>query len=1832
MGSLTNCLKLVGLHKIESGSIISAAGAYRKKGLGVKESTTGAVRDAINATETERNSIVSQIRKQLPEYFEADIDVKAQEAATSPTSEAPMPTDAQIKAGTYKKGHVKKKVKEPWEMTRDEFVGETGERYFVEKQYPGEKGDLFLRFTKQPFKDIENKKSRWYEPGIDEETAKIEGYLYDKNIGEYYKEHSGLSGHELDALTLPEAIKEIKKGGYWRDIDSDSYAIYEDTGRIVAQDTPEGNTFEPYKVLFQSKKDINSFASGNPAEDHKIFIKQALSENKPVPESVLKDYPELKVKPKKTFKKPKQLKKPLPDYTRINQLQESLLEGKMILKSGRTATGRKMTESELDGVRRSIKSAQEKLSDLTGKDVFDLDKIVKGWSVAVDPEFSKDVGWKAQVDWRTMRLVFETVDDLNNREIRIHELAHLIVEDKLIKIEPFSMQSMSEAKSELLRNYAKLTNELDVHPNFVREHLTMDYSNYLLNPSSVTPAKIELFRKHLPDATNIGIPKVAPEKKTLKKKEKKLEKGLKTIEKKKVEISPQKTLKKQEQISTEDKKSFIPKESKPKTLKKTERKTISFYDKDQKERTGLFVREITKGKKKGYTVVNYQGRNLTIEPGKIKSTGTTFADAGGYSPARPSFMEMPEMVELAQSLLGGEVPKIVKKIRAFSGRALGQVSLRTGIKADMKLVADLFKDTGAALKTLAHEIGHVVDLLPEKLLTRGNILGRIASLKKYGKHFLAPYPRAKGPLSKQDKSRLMKEARRLLDKNIEQIIDVEIRKETPVSPDDILNIWRQVDASIADPMLNDFIARLSAAEKKSIVKDALKGKVADWVSFKRVKVTHEKKTVTLKGKAREKEIVKKYHDLIQEETKKRMLLERDIIMSELKELTQIWKPFTAIKGDKFTNYRHSSPELYADAVSVLLNNPPLLKTVAPNFYRGFFAYMENKPAMKEMYTLIQDRIKSSDSDIKEHRQKRARGMFEREKDIIAEQPEEPSALDEFKELFSDLYHGLVDKDQGIIKKGKTAAKKAKKEGRDIPPDDIRYWTEELPYVSSQVFQLLRDVDNLVEKVASEGNLTREDLGEIMFERRVVEERNEMANPLGFDAKAALEQMGYLKEQLGSEKWSVLTKAVNNFWEIRKTKVTPVLKEANMFSPELMKYIEENPFYVTFNVLGHLEENIGKNNGPKIYHQIGTFSDIGNPFTATVIKDSSLIKAAQKKIVAKKVVTWMQKEFSTEIKPASYKMSKTIEGHAYKDYTEPRKGSGVGMITFMEGGKLEAYYVPENVAETFNRDPYEAGMVHNFIQTIQKPFRALFVGKNPFWAIWNTQRDIRGAATKLPGATILKILKHTAKAMPHAYKDVFKSYSTDLVREMYENKLLLIGRTYTAKNVTDPQSDFDRMMQSFSLSQKQYSNAVMAEFGKLWESLETPGKFSERLIKIAGYSYLKETGEGGDTKRTGHLVRTRAGSPDFYRRGGWYRLYNNLFMFSNAGKEGWRSSIEAAKESPLSFLWKTAKYDLIPKFMMYGASIGLLTAIGRRLDDEDMERQGSWLEQAYRKIPEHDKTNYLCIPFDETPDGKTVYFVMPHDFSSQVIAGLFWKLLKRDDTNNINSIFDFVAGGLPYQSLSPPLSMGLDIYQYMSGKNPYDTYRGRVMINQTKFDAGGSIKRKEFVKQTWNRYGGRYFYTFPYDDLDKVKSNLEKNIKMPGASQFFNRFVRISKRGISEELRAAGKKATQKKAIKTEQINNRIIEMLNKRTGHPKGNARELFVQLRSEGYPIKSFNVFYNKVVKYRAKQYNRTLFNALNQAPSNEAKKAILEKYYGQEIPARLVPILVRGMKKKQK
>ena len=77
------------------------------------------------------------------------------------------------------------------------------------------------------------------------------------------------------------------------------------------------------------------------------------------------------------------------------------------------------------------------------------------------------------------------------------------------------------------------------------------------------------------------------------------------------------------------------------------------------------------------------------------------------------------------------------------------------------------------------------------------------------------------------------------------------------------------------------------------------------------------------------------------------------VRKELKALTQLIKPFDITADPKYTRYRHSSAELYADAMSVLFNDPGLLQRTAPGFFAGFRDFIDKKGRLEADYTYIQ---------------------------------------------------------------------------------------------------------------------------------------------------------------------------------------------------------------------------------------------------------------------------------------------------------------------------------------------------------------------------------------------------------------------------------------------------------------------------------------------------------------------------------------------------------------------------------------------------------------------------------------------------------------------------------------------------------------------------------------------------------------------------------------------------------------------------------------------------------------------------------------------------------------
>jgi hypothetical protein len=136
-------------------------------------------------------------------------------------------------------------------------------------------------------------------------------------------------------------------------------------------------------------------------------------------------------------------------------------------------------------------------------------------------------------------------------------------------------------------------------------------------------------------------------------------------------------------------------------------------------------------------------QNISPEPGNVKPENTDQQDNYGTGLKVMSdkgdpytdvvlaglpdikIIQMPELVGLARELMGSlpEIKRMGKARGVFLGIGNGRI----------KLDPRIFTNPQSAAKTLAHEIGHLVDYLPQQMLKRGNLWGRIHSLRGFMK-------------------------------------------------------------------------------------------------------------------------------------------------------------------------------------------------------------------------------------------------------------------------------------------------------------------------------------------------------------------------------------------------------------------------------------------------------------------------------------------------------------------------------------------------------------------------------------------------------------------------------------------------------------------------------------------------------------------------------------------------------------------------------------------------------------------------------------------------------------------------------------------------------------------------------------------------------------------------------------------------------------------------------------------------------------------------------------------------------------------------------------------
>jgi len=1018
-------------------------------------------------------------------------------------------------------------------------------------------------------------------------------------------------------------------------------------------------------------------------------------------------------------------------------------------------------------------------------------------------------------------------------------------------------------------------------------------------------------------------------------------------------------------------------------------------------------------------------------------------------------VEIPELVDIVREL-SGKVPEIKKAFRKVGkGGDYNATYNRIRVRADMFRKNNLHN--GA--KVLAHELGHMIDAVPDGTLNRGNLIGRLLSLRDF-------MGSTGNPTSGER-------------------VTIEQRRE--VKTNTIKEVQKEFGYKTQKEVLAD-------AKAKIVIKERFK------------------KTM---------EMVLEKDGFIRDE----------VIRQELLAATRFWTPYNpAMVPESYRAYRESAVELYAEALSMLYISPRNLARIAPTFYKQFFANLDSKPTVRDAYFEVQSLLAGDRDAVTARRRAGVQQMF-KEGELKAMELHKKK-LEENKsqkrEIWKHLKHKVIDKNFQIIDR----VKELEKKGTRLNPDENPvFFLEERNYVGGKIKAIFEKEINPIYQTLTDNEISWEDFGEVLFYERVASgDRSNFANPRGITPDAAVELIAEMRVQLGVKRWLLLREQLANFRAVSK-RITKMAYEAGLYKKEMYIKMKKNPAYATFQVLDFLEEGMTS----RIYKSVGTFRDIANPADSTLLKMITTIKAAERNVVTQKTVEFLKENYPEDIEEAQYTGSK--KGR----FPLPPKGSKkeLKLITVFEKGNLKGYYVDPYIAETINNQSY--GQNAPLVPTLRffngTFFRPLFIQFNLGFQSFNLLRDFWRFWKTMPDATILSSMKAYHKAGKVARFRAFgipknpspaDREAIALYQRAEEAGILSLtfNDIISGRNAEDKQIEkilADSGIKEFQPEPKyedvpRFAKPVVEVLNKVGilkvasktlGFIENLGNYIETLPKAAAVYELKGTEAEFLTREQTSFIRRKVGSPDFLAGGTYKPATNEIFLFSNAIIQGIRSDIEVATDPTTrsGYWWKTAKLNFLPKIMMYAALMGLF---------------GDEVKEIMESASEYDRTNYTIIPLGKDEFGKAVYFRLPSDETGRFLGATFWKVLSAPTNeqpigSDIMQIISYTGGQIP--SVTPVVEIISATAQYMSGKNPYDSFRGRNVLSDTLFQAGGMEAHKAFLGWQFQQLGGGIFYKFYHEGTPPEKKSLvEKTFNLPLLGNVIGRFVRVSDYGKLEALR------------------------------------------------------------------------------------------------------------------
>lgn len=747
--------------------------------------------------------------------------------------------------------------------------------------------------------------------------------------------------------------------------------------------------------------------------------------------------------------------------------------------------------------------------------------------------------------------------------------------------------------------------------------------------------------------------------------------------------------------------------------------------------------------------------------------------------------EMPEVLGATDRVLPIEAPELIRWFREATGmspevrRRMKSLGLFTGIgKGRIAIRASLFANPQSVAMTLAHEIGHWIDYLPDESLKRGNILGRLGSLLSYLKQTMplgaSPSPVAGLFHSETGKPITAAEAREIaaaaqdalrqsLGEVIEKVIVEEpIYRTLGISADDVKNLFG-LNARTELPELYDWFAKQDATVKKAIVKAAMKGIVDDRIKRfgKQEQIgtqTVERDVVTSGRNPTPQELKAAIDQAMRMEYRRRNLASAKLIRDELIELSKWWKPFDELRSPaSYVKYRKSSAELYADAVSVLFNSPADLELRAPSFWEAFWLNVERKPEIKEAIAAIQTFLAKGPEAVNRTRLAESKAGYAKASELVKRRS---AAMKAWAKSPIRLWERAKDTYYFYAQPAIELMHQKRRSGQPLKPEDRMDWLfEEMPLANSSVQADLMEITAKVSPILQEVGLTDDDLGIYLENYRIANERIEVerqvgkaseqeseievtgrtviANPDGKDPVIAQALLDQQRADMSPEQWTALQQAAEAFHD----KIFSVLSEAvdaGIISREIYEtlLVPNKDAYATFTPLKYADRYVPAG----IVKQVGTLDQVANPYTQSVLKMAAMRRAAQSNQAKASFFNWMKDNFSGMIRDAEMRWD------GRRNVPVPTREVGWKTLTYRVDGKLRGVHLPERYADVFESmsPSHQDGLMQALSFLWSSAAYPLIIKYNPsFQLALSPMRDLLRTMRNAPDKTRGRILGQQA---------------------------------------------------------------------------------------------------------------------------------------------------------------------------------------------------------------------------------------------------------------------------------------------------------------------------------------------------------------------------------------------------------------------------------------------------------------------------------------------------------